>query len=135
MSERVACARQTADVQAAVIEAAADNLNVRAVGSGHSFTGAAVAPGVQLELDRLARLLDVDAATGLVTVEAGMPLHRLNVLLAEHGLAMPNLGDIDRQTIAGAISHGHARHRGPAAGSGRAGRRARAGQRRRRRRG
>ncbi|HSS67185.1 MAG TPA: D-arabinono-1,4-lactone oxidase, partial [Nocardioidaceae bacterium] len=59
-----------------------------------------------LELDRLARLVDVDAATGLVTVEAGMPLHRLNILLAEHGLAMPNLGDIDRQTVAGAISTG-----------------------------
>jgi FAD-linked oxidoreductase len=35
-----------------------------------------------------------------------MPLHRLNAVLAEHGLAMPNLGDIDRQTVAGAISTG-----------------------------
>ena len=42
----------------------------------------------------------------LVTVQAGMPLSPLNALLAEHGLAMPNLGDIDAQTVAGAISTG-----------------------------
>ncbi|HKE65573.1 MAG TPA: D-arabinono-1,4-lactone oxidase, partial [Micromonosporaceae bacterium] len=42
----------------------------------------------------------------LVTVQAGMPLSKLNRLLAQHGLAMPNLGDIDVQTISGAISTG-----------------------------
>ena len=35
-----------------------------------------------------------------------MPMHALNALLAEHGLAVPNLGDIDAQTVAGAISTG-----------------------------
>ena len=35
-----------------------------------------------------------------------MPLHALNTWLAAHGLAMPNLGDIDAQTVAGAISTG-----------------------------
>jgi L-gulonolactone oxidase len=35
-----------------------------------------------------------------------MPLHTLNTLLAGHGLAVPNLGDIDAQTVAGAISTG-----------------------------
>ena len=50
-----------------------------------------------------------------VTVGAGITLHRLNDVLAEHGLAMPNLGDIDRQSIAGAIAtatHGTGRHLG-----------------------
>ena len=103
---RVVHPTDTAAVQEAVLAAGRDGLTVRAVGSSHSFTGAAVAPGVQVQLSGLARLLDVDAATGLVRVEAGMPLHRLNPLLAQHGLAMPNLGDIDRQTIAGAISTG-----------------------------
>ena len=42
----------------------------------------------------------------LVTVQAGMQLSKLNAVLAEHGLAMPNLGDIDVQTVAGAISTG-----------------------------
>lgn len=98
--------RDAGQVQDAVRAAVRDRTTVRAVGSGHSFTGAAVAPGVQLRLDHLSRLLDVDTASGLVRVEAGIPLRRLNALLAEHGLAMPNLGDIDRQTITGAISTG-----------------------------
>jgi FAD-linked oxidoreductase len=106
VSERVVVPASASDVQEAVADAAGAGQRVRAVGSGHSFTGAAVAPGVRLELDRLARLVDVDASTRRVTVEAGMPLYRLNVLLAEHGLAMPSLGDIDRQTVAGAISTG-----------------------------
>ena len=51
-------------------------------------------------------MLSVDTESGLVTVEAGDPLHRLNPMLARHGLAMEILGDIDRQTIAGAVSTG-----------------------------
>ena len=35
-----------------------------------------------------------------------MPLHRLNALLEAAGLAMTNLGDIDQQTVAGALSTG-----------------------------
>ena len=84
--------------------AARDGLRVKAVGSGHSFTPAAATDGVRVELDRMASLVRVDG--DLVTVEAGMPLSVLNATLAEHGLAMPNLGDIDAQTIAGALSTG-----------------------------
>ena len=65
-----------------------------------------MAPGVQVLPDRLDGVHSIDRASGLVTVEAGIPLHRLNPLLAEHGLAMEILGDIDRQTIAGAVSTG-----------------------------
>jgi L-gulonolactone oxidase len=49
-------------------------------------------------------LLDADPASGLVRVQAGIRLHALSEALAEHGLAMPNLGDIDEQSIAGAIA-------------------------------
>src|SRR5688572_1585104 len=77
---------------------------VKAVGAGHSFTDVAVTTGLRVDLGRLAEVVRVDGA--LVTVGAGMPLHRLNLLLAQHGLAMPNLGDIDAQTISGAISTG-----------------------------
>ncbi|PYC84745.1 FAD-linked oxidoreductase [Streptomyces tateyamensis] len=93
-------------VAAAVAGAVQDGLAVKAIGSGHSFSPVAVAPGVQLRMDRLDQLVAVDAASGLVTVGAGMPLWRLNPLLAEHGLAMEILGDIDRQTVSGAISTG-----------------------------
>ena len=43
---------------------------------------------------------------GRVTLGAGTPLHELPRLLAPYGLAMPNMGDIDRQTISGATSTG-----------------------------
>ena len=94
------------EVAAEVKRAARDGLAVKAIGSGHSFTGVAVAPGVQLLPDRLTAVHTVDRASGLVTVDAGLPLHRLNPLLAQHGLAMEILGDIDRQTVAGAVSTG-----------------------------
>lgn len=92
------------EVAAAVKEATAAGRKIKVVGSGHSFTGIAVADDQRMLLHRMGGLLAVDG--NLVTVEAGMPLYRLNELLAEHGLAMPNLGDIDRQTVAGAISTG-----------------------------
>ena len=103
---RVVTPRSTDEVAAEVKQAARDGLTVKAVGSGHSFNGVAVAPGVQLLPDRLDGVHSIDRGTGLVAVDAGMPLHRLNPLLARHGLAMEILGDIDRQTIAGAVSTG-----------------------------
>ncbi|MGW1003654.1 D-arabinono-1,4-lactone oxidase [Streptomyces sp. NPDC002520] len=96
----------TEDVAAAVKDAVRDGLRVKPVGSGHSFSGAAVAPDVQLRLDQLDGVSSIDAKTGLVTVEAGMELWKLNPLLAAHGLALENMGDIDRQTVSGAISTG-----------------------------
>jgi L-gulonolactone oxidase len=103
---RVVRPRDVQELAAAVSAAARDGLTVKAVGSGHSFTGVAVTDGVQIRLDGMDGVVDVDAKTGLVTVEAGIPLHRLNPLLESLGLCMTNLGDIDRQTISGAISTG-----------------------------
>jgi L-gulonolactone oxidase len=88
----------------AVRSAAHDGLPVKAVGSGHSFTGAAATHGVRLELADLASPVTVDRT--LVTVPAGMRLRELNATLAQHGLAVPNLGDIDAQTISGALATG-----------------------------
>ncbi len=94
------------DVAALVKEANATGRRLKAVGSGHSFTAIAATDDQRLHLHRLAGLISVDRGTRLVTVQAGMPMHVLNTLLAEHGLAVPNLGDIDAQTVAGAISTG-----------------------------
>lgn len=94
------------ELAAAVTAAAEDGLRVKAVGAGHSFSGIAVADGVQLDMGGLDQVVAVEQRTGLVTVEAGMPLWRLNQILDAHGLALENMGDIDRQTISGAISTG-----------------------------
>ena len=92
------------EVVGAVERAVAAGRCVRVAGSGHSFTSAALTDGALLRLGRMGALLEADRATGLVRVEAGITLHALSDALAEHGLAMPNLGDIDEQSIAGAIS-------------------------------
>ena len=109
----------TDDVSRAVLWAADRGMRVKAVGSGHSFTPIAVTDGLLLGLDRLAGIVAIDTATGQVTVRAGTRLHDLNRELADHGLAMENLGDIDRQSISGAIATGThgtgARFRGLAA--------------------
>jgi FAD-linked oxidoreductase len=79
---------------------------IKPVGAGHSFNSIACADGVQICLDRMTGLSHVDHNTGLVTVRGGTTLAELNILLAAEGLALENLGDIDRQTITGATSTG-----------------------------
>ncbi|KJQ53518.1 D-arabinono-1,4-lactone oxidase [Microbacterium sp. SA39] len=103
---RVERPRSPEGVQRAVIAAVTHGLTVKAVGAGHSFTGIAVAPGVLLELDDMQGLISADAVTGRANLLAGTRLHRIPALLAPYGLAMQNLGDIDRQSISGAISTG-----------------------------
>ncbi len=93
-------------VSATIREAAERGWTVKPVGAGHSFTGAALTEGVRIELDSLSGLVNLDPDTRRITVQAGMKLHVLNDLLAANGLALPNLGDIDVQTISGAISTG-----------------------------
>jgi L-gulonolactone oxidase len=90
-----------------VLGAARDRgLRVKPVGAGHSFTGAAVTDGIQLRFGNLCGITSVDSTRGEVTVRAGTPLHVLNEELAQLGYALPNLGDIDRQSIAGATATG-----------------------------
>ena len=90
----------------AVKEAGSAGLTVRALGSGHSFTPAAATAGAALDLSGWAGVISADARTGLVTVRSGTTIRALNAALDTLGLAMPNLGDIDAQTISGAISTG-----------------------------
>ena len=78
----------------------------RPVGSGHSFTPVAATDGRRMELTELDTAVTLDAGRRLVTVPAGMPLHRAQRPARRHGLALPNLGDIDAQTVAGAIATG-----------------------------
>lgn len=92
-------------VQRAVLSAARTGSRIKAVGAGHSFSGIALAPGVQLDLD-FSGVLAVDETAGRVTLAAGTRLHQLPALLKPYGLALENMGDVDRQTLAGATSTG-----------------------------
>jgi L-gulono-1,4-lactone dehydrogenase len=98
-----------------VAEAAARGLPIRAVGSGHSFTDIACTDGLLVDTTGMRRVIDADAESGLVTVQAGITLHDLGRVLAGHGLALENQGDIDLQTLAGALAtatHGTGRRFG-----------------------
>ncbi len=102
----VATPRTLDELRDAVAAGARRGLPIRAVGSGHSFSEVAVTDGVQLRLDALSGVVDADPASGCVTVLAGTRLSDLNDELWRHGLALSNLGDVDVQTVSGAISTG-----------------------------
>lgn len=94
------------DVAGVITDAIRRGQRVKAVGSGHSFSAIAVPSDVQITLEAGGAPVDIDTETGLAEVPAGLELHRLNRLLWKSGLSMQNLGDIEAQTVAGAISTG-----------------------------
>ncbi|MBE3567804.1 MAG: FAD-binding protein [Thermogemmatispora sp.] len=89
-----------------VAECARAGRRLRVAGAGHSFTPLVESDDVLLSLDHLQGLEKVDRERGTAVVLAGTRLGRLGELLLAHGLAQENLGDIDVQSIAGAISTG-----------------------------
>jgi FAD-linked oxidoreductase len=103
---RFAEPRSEAEIVEEVGRAAAVGLPVRVAGSGHSFTDAACTDGAMLSLRRMNRVLDADPGSGLAEVEAGIRLRELGVELAARGLALENLGDVDAQSLAGALATG-----------------------------
>ncbi|HEX8067090.1 MAG TPA: D-arabinono-1,4-lactone oxidase [Thermoleophilaceae bacterium] len=92
------------EVRAALRRASEAGRPVRVAGSGHSFTDAACTDGHMLRLDRMSRVLSADQQAGLAEVEGGITIHDLGPRLADRGLALENQGDVDPQTIAGAIA-------------------------------
>lgn len=85
-------------------DAAREHLTVRPVGAGHSITPLVKTDGVLLNLDGFQGIEEVDAITQEVTFRAGRRLWQIPRLLEPYNLALENMGDIDRQSIAGAIS-------------------------------
>jgi FAD-linked oxidoreductase len=79
---------------------------VKMTGTGHSFTGIAVPEHTLLLPSELTGIVAVDPEAMTVTARAGTPLHVLNAELERLGLSLHNMGDIDEQTIAGAVSTG-----------------------------
>ncbi|MEH0529315.1 D-arabinono-1,4-lactone oxidase [Streptomyces stelliscabiei] len=94
------------ELAAAVRKAAEDDLRVKAVGTGHSFTAAAATDGVLIRPQLLTGIRRIDREAMTVTVAAGTPLKRLNMALAREGLSLTNMGDIMEQTVSGATSTG-----------------------------
>ena len=83
-----------------------ENRQVRVVGSGHSFTPLVQTNDVLISLGYLHGIEEIDSEGCTVTVLAGTTLKTLGEVLHARGLAQENLGGIDVQSIAGAISTG-----------------------------
>lgn len=98
---------ETESELAVVVTAAAERGDtIRVAGSGHSFSPVVPTDDVLVSLERFRGLVDVDREAGQVTVRAGTTLADLNADLNSRELALSNLGDIDRQTVAGALATG-----------------------------
>ena len=95
------------DEVSSVVSVARDaGRRVRVIGAAHSFTAAAMTDGVLVCLDDMADVIEVDREQCRVRVQAGITLRALSLRLDAEGLALENLGDIDVQSLAGAIATG-----------------------------
>ncbi len=76
---------------------------VRVVGAGHSFSPIVATDDTLVSLDDLAGIVEHDPASLQATIWAGTRLHALGDPLWERGQAFVNQGDIDRQSLGGAV--------------------------------
>ncbi|HYG18092.1 MAG TPA: D-arabinono-1,4-lactone oxidase [Ohtaekwangia sp.] len=79
---------------------------VRLAAAGHSSTPLVETRGTLLHLHHFKGIIRRDDEQQTVTFGAGMTVHEANAALQEIGLALFNTGDVDVQTLAGAIATG-----------------------------
>lgn len=94
-------------------EAVAEARRLRVVGAGHSFTPLVPTDGTLINLDCMAGVHEVDVRARTAWVGGGSRLRDLSPAFHEQGLAFNNLGDIDAQSLAGAVAtatHGTGRN-------------------------
>ena len=96
--------RSAAEIQKIVTLARRCRQRLTVVGAGHSPSDLTCTSSWLINLDGYSQVLSVDKKTNVVVMQSGIRLHGLGEELTKHGLAMPNLGSIDSQSIAGAIS-------------------------------
>ncbi len=103
------------ELRAALQRAQREQLEVRTAGRGHSFSSLVHTPGLVLDLTAFSGVLDVETdetdetsstAGGRAWVGAGSPIFALGAALWDRGLSLHNQGDIDTQSIGGAVATG-----------------------------
>ena len=76
---------------------------LRVAGAGHSFTPLVQSDGTIVSLEKIEGLVSHEAAANRARVRAGTRLGALMRILQDIGQGLPNMGDIDRQAIGGAL--------------------------------
>ena len=98
--------KSEAEITEIVSLGVAKRLKVRPIGNGHSFSSIGLTDGFLVSLESMNRITNIDREKLQVTVGAGITISDLNRELHKIGFALPNLGDIDTQSLAGAIATG-----------------------------
>ena len=93
-------------VAAVVKKANSEAKKVRVVGAGHSSSPLVRTNDYLLSLKHFRGVRDPDLKKNRATVPAGMTVKEAGKDLFRYGLAMHNTGDVDVQTLAGAIGTG-----------------------------
>lgn len=89
-----------------VKQAEAEGLRIRLVGHGHSFMPLVHTGDILISLDKYQGIVAADVAHCQVVVKAGTQIGKMGKMLYDYGMGLANQGDIDVQSIAGAISTG-----------------------------
>lgn len=95
-----------ADFIRAVADARRLGVAPRAVGASHSHSRVAATDGVLVVTDGWQGLVSADSQKQTAVFRSGTRVFQAGPELFEHGLSLRNQGDIDKQSIAGAISTG-----------------------------
>jgi FAD/FMN-containing dehydrogenase len=83
-----------------------DGRAIGMAGSAHSFSPIVQTDGLLLDMRGVSGVLATDSATHRADVLAGTTLKQLGQELWDAGLSMKNQGDVDAQTLVGAVSTG-----------------------------
>lgn len=90
-----------------VVRQAADaRQTVRVVGAGHSSSPLVETSDVLVSMAKFRTVEPYDEARCEATIGAGVTIEEANAELLQLGMALANLGDVDYQTVAGAIGTG-----------------------------
>lgn len=98
--------RNEEEIIAEIRRAASENKKVRVVGAGHSSSALVETDDILLSLVHHKEVLESDLAKSLATMQAGLTIHEAGMKLQNQGLSMHNTGDVDIQSVVGALSTG-----------------------------
>lgn len=98
--------RSEEDAAAYALQAQQTGQTIRVAGSGHSHANLIPNNTMILDCSGLNGIVSTNVEQRTATVRAGTPIYAMGLPLLEAGLALHNQGDIDRQSIAGAVATG-----------------------------
>jgi len=81
-------------------------VSVRATGAGHSFMPLCASDGLIVSLEDMEGAMTIAPDRKTARIPAGWSIKRLTAALADEGLALANQGDVNPQSLAGAMATG-----------------------------